>query len=278
MNDFCLFACSDEFQLSNGLEFVRITQNLCQQLGFTLKYMDYAFAEDELDFSKTETVINSESMHQLDRILRERTVTELLLWSDNEASVKPPYVHLNSEFRDTETDNYKYACIYFSMKLLENWSMEKLFSSIRDLLTTLNSLGRLDYVLITTMKTFLPQTYFRGIFTPGLNQGDALNLAMWERKFVDRKKKLRGLYWGNLLNSGHLAQIISKKELLDILDSLGCLYTPINGDDLFFMFPSSELSTSSRDLVEALMKKYDLLMEPDNEAGDDVNRYLILGS
>lgn len=278
MNDFCLFACSDEFQLSRGLEFIRIVQDLCQQLGLVLNKMDYTFADDELDNAQNEAVINSENLNHLDLILRKEMIDELLLWSDRIPSGESEYINLDAELRSKKFDNYKYVCIYFRMEFVENWAMAKLFSLASDSLNVLNHLGRLDYALITTMKAFLPQTYFRGIFTSGLSKEAALNLAMWKQTYVDRKKKLRGLYWGNLLSSSHLAQIGNKGEFLDILETSGCLYTPINGDDLFFMFPSSSSLIPSRDLIEAFLKKNDLLMEPDDKAREDVNRYLVLGS
>jgi hypothetical protein len=277
MNDFCLFACSDGFQLSDGLEFIRIIQDLCQQLGIVLNYMTHTFEDDELNIINTETLISTKNLHRLDKILSKRKIIQLLLWSNSIDPDGSEYRMLDAEFQDYGFDNYKYVCIYFQMGLIENWTIEKIFSFTSNLLNILNHLGKLDYAFITVMDDLFPQTYFREIFTSGLSKEEALNLAMWKRKFVDRKKRLRGLYWGNMLSPGHLAQIVNKREFLEILDTTGCLYTSINGDDLFFMFPSSGQPTPAEGKIETLLNKYNLLMHPDDEARDDVDSSIALG-
>jgi hypothetical protein len=127
------------------------------------------------------------------------------------------------------------------------------------------------------MSSALPGTYFRGIFTTDLSDDQALDIATWETKIDERKTKLRGLYWGNLIGPGHLSQLKDKQVFIARLEALigsQCL-TTINGDALFFMLPSLDMTSDPvASSVESLLKEEDLLMQPNDQAREMVNRSL----
>lgn len=278
MKNFCMFACSDEFQLQeNALEFVGIIQDLSRQLGIVLTHFDYALAEDENVNNMThESPFDTDSTDQLKLVLGEQSVWALALWAGHDEPGKEPYFDLDSELVDTGLVNgYKYTYVHFPMDYIGNLTSITLFSFANSLLSSLNRLGKLDYALIMTMDAALPSTYFHGIFTSGLSDDEALNLATWERKFVERKIRLRGLYWGNLLSAEHLSRLADKGVFIDRLEALVGSHrlATINGDDLFFMLPSSDIATDPvAGSVEALLKEHDLLMQPDDEAKRVVGR------
>jgi hypothetical protein len=145
------------------------------------------------------------------------------------------------------------------------------------MVSALNRIGQLDYALVTTMDPALPSSFFRSIFTSNLSDDEALDLATWKLKLNERKTKLRGLYWGNLLGPGHLAQLTDKRAFLSSLETLVGSHrlTTINGEALFFMLPSPDLTSDPvAASVETLLKENDLLMQPDDQAREIVNRSL----
>src|SRR5258708_30488002 len=105
MKNFCLFACSDQFQFpEKGLEFVSVIHNLCQQLGVELTHFDYLLEEENGRELLNEGRFNSDGIDRLNRVLVEKPIFSIGLWSD---SVKHPYYDLQSELINTgRTDGY----------------------------------------------------------------------------------------------------------------------------------------------------------------------------
>jgi hypothetical protein len=277
MKDFCLFACSNQFQLpEKGLEFVGMIQNLCRNLGIGLTHFDYALDQDENGGGlSNEGSFDPDGTDRLKRALAEQPVFELALWSDYD---KHPYYDLQSELIGTgRFGGYNYVVVQFPMLHVGNLPPPALFSFVSSLVSALNRIGQLDYALATTMDPALPGSFFRGIFTSNLSDDEALDLATWKLKLNERKIKLRGLYWGNLLGPGHLAQLIDKQAFLSSLETLVGSHrlTTINGETLFFMLPSPDLTSDPvAASVEALLRENDLLMQPDDQAREMMNRSL----
>lgn len=277
MKDFCLFACSDQFQLpEKGLEFVGVIQNLCRNLGIGLTHFDYALDQDENGGElSNEGSFDPDGIDRLKRALAEQPVFELALWSDYD---KHPYYDLQSELIGTgRFGGYNYVVVQFPMHHVGNLTSTALFYFVSGLVSALNRIGQLDYALATTMDSALPGSYFRGIFTSNLSDDEALDLATWKLKLDERKTKMRGLYWGNLLGPGHLAQLTDKRAFLSRLETLvgSQSLTTINGDALFFMLPSLDVTSDPVSAsVESLLKEYDLLIQPDDQAREMVNRSL----
>jgi hypothetical protein len=261
MKDFCIFACSDEFQLFNSLEFIKITQNLCLKLGITLSHIEYFHWYDDPDKSNHEMVFNPENVRNLQWVFSKKRLTSLILRAENENADELIYLNLESKIKDFEVDNYKYVFFHFPMKFIENWSQANLFSFSSDLLASLNQMGRLDYALITTMEAHLVSTFFTDIFTEDLSKEQEMDIAIWGEQFVHRKMKLRNLYWGNLLSASHLARVENKSELIELFALSSCLHSPINGDDLFFLFPSDDLAAHSASPIRSFLDTHDLLMK-----------------
>jgi hypothetical protein len=160
------------------------------------------------------------------------------------------------------------------MKLIRKMVMPQILSLTSQLLRSLNHLGNIDYALLTIMDSSLCQIYFRGIFTSDLSDEEALDIAMWENKYVKRKELARGLFWGNLLSVNHLRRIVDKKKFDERLENyVDDLHTTINGDDLFFMLPTINTKSDPTAIaVRTLLKEYDLIMEPDDNDREIVSR------
>ncbi len=277
MKDFCLFACSDQFQLpEKGLDYVGVIQNLCQQLGIVLTHFAYDLDRDVYGKRPTnEGRFDPDGVARLKQVITERSLYQLALWSDYD---EHPYFDLRSELNDSNRFGfYSYAYIQFPLHHEVNPISTDLFSFVSSLLSSLNRIGQMDYALVTMMDSALPATFFLNVFTTNLSDDEALNLATWKIKLEERKTKLRGLYWGNLLGPGHLSQLTDRQAFLARLEALigSQRLTTINGDALFFMLPSPDMiSDPAAASVESLLKEQDLLMQPDDRAREMVNSSL----
>lgn len=276
MNSYCLFACSDRIHVKNSIiDFVRVVQDFSRSIDSPLTHIDYSFAEDEDSnrISSNESYLNAETLGRLTMSLEKKRISELVLWSAHDNVGKSPYQGFYAEIRDAGPRyDFESITISFPMELIEGRSMTRVFSLTYQLLKSLNHLGKLDYALLTSIDSSLIATYFRGVFTPNLSEEQALDIAVWEQKFMERKRLLRGLYWGNLLSANHLMSIHNKRDFLDHLeDSVQGLHTTINGDDLFFMLPTTDTKSDPvAKSVETLLLEYNLLMHP----GDDIKQVL----
>jgi len=270
--NFCLLAYSDRFHLQKkALEYLGILQEISSQLEVPLTHMDYALIEDYDDGVgiSNEANINPESINLLGKVLKDKQIFKLAVWSleDEEDESSPDNIH--AEVIEINPDTgYKYAFIHFPVKRIENLGPVALFSFASNLVSSLNRLGRLDYALVIIMKPGMPQTYFRDIFAPGLNEEEAANLAMWNRREGERKIRLRGLYRGNLLGRDHLLRLADQNAFKHSLEHLvgGDQMTSINGDDLFFMLPFSNNQSGDKfDKIKELLIENDLLMQPNEK-------------
>ena len=295
--DFCLLAYSEQFHLQTKvLEYLGILKEISTQLGVPFTHMDYALIEDFDDGKgvsnedaliedydddvgiSNETNINPESINLLEKKLKDKHIFELAVWSleDEKNENSPDNIH--AEVLEINPNaGYKYAYIHFPIKRIESLGPEALFTFVSNLVSSLNNLGRLDYALVAIMKPDMPQTYFRDIFAPGLNEDEAANLAMWNRREGERKIRLRGLYWGNLLGCNHLLRLADQNAFKQSVENLvgRDQITTINGDDLFFMQPFSNHQSGVKfDKIKELLIENDLLMQPNEEDIREARRFL----
>jgi hypothetical protein len=277
MKDLCLFACSDQFQLSfKALEYVELIQSLGRQFGVELTHLDYSVGEDENgNVISNDIYLDTDGAAKLKQISDSQSICELALSSDR---VENPYFELQSEWIETGgSDSYKFMYIQIPMKYVDNLPPADTFSLMVNSITSLNQIGRLDYALVTIMDAVIPSTYFRGIGTSDLSKNDVLDLTVWERRLNERKTKLRGVYWGNLLGPQHIIRLPDKQAFIARLETLlgSDRLVSINGEALFFMLPSSEPSLNPvKASIEELLMEYDLLMQPDDEVRESVEQSL----
>jgi len=277
MKDLCLFTCSDQFQLSiKALEYVELIQSLGRQFGIELTHLYYSRGEDKNgnDISN-EINFDPDGVEKLRQALDSGSVCDLALWSDQP---KHPYFDLHSELTDEEkTHGYKFMYIQIPTSYIENLPPADTFSLMVSLISSVNQIGRLDYAYVTIMDSALPSTFFRGIGTSNLSKNDVLDLTLWESRRNERRTKLRGVYWGNLLGPHHLARLPDKQAFIVRLETLlgGDRVASVNGNALFFMLPFSDPSLNPvKASIEELLMKYDLLMQPDDEVREMVEQHL----
>jgi len=279
MNDFCLFACSDQFQLpAKGLEWINAVQGLCRQLEIRLTNYAYDLDWEVSDADGAEERFDPSEIDPLKQILAENPVYQLSLWSQNDEAAT---VNLRCEiFDEARFHGNRRAYLQFPMSQVEGRTPGALFAFAGNLLSMLDRIGALDYAMITRMKSSLPAMYFREAFTEDLSDEEALNQATWISQGKTHKTKLRGLYWGNFLGPGHLAQIADRSAFMKRLSELigNPSISQIRPDTLFFMLPTAEGSadpvTAS---VASFLKEHDLLMQPDDEARDILRRSITKG-
>lgn len=278
MKNYCLFVCFDGINMNHSVDvFVSIVQDLSQSLNINLTHIDYSFIEEEdEEFASThESFFSSEVVTFLNKALQTKALSGLALWSAQNDLGRWSYPKIYAELVDAGLGHdYKYIVMSFPMILIEDMAMTKIFSLTSQLLASLKHLGKPDYGFVTTINPSLVSTYFRGIFTSNLSDEEALDIAMWENRFVERKNLLRGLFWGNLLSSNHLIRIPDFKKFLSRLElSVDSLHNTITDDDLFFMLPTTNTKSDlAAEAVRILLKEYDLIMEPDNNDREVVSR------
>ncbi len=266
MKDFCLFVCSDNFELrSKALSFIIEIRYISEQLGISLTHLGYSFkATESSDNFYHEGPFNLENVEKLKLALEHNLISEINLQAVSE--IENGY--LNSELIVSEIYNdYKYLYIQFPLSRIVDMPLPTLFLFTSGMLSSLTStLGQPDYAFFTMMDSKIPPAYFRGIMSPGVSYEEALNLIMWERKLSERKSKLRGLYWGNLLGKSHLLgfSISEFKGRLELL--IGRDYVTMIDENLFFLLPSVDMASNNvSESVKVLLTEYGLLMEANDE-------------
>lgn len=275
MADFCLFVCSDQFQISNnGLEYVRFIQNLSQQLGIELTH--YAFASSEEENLYIEGYFDKNALYRLEKLIVGSRSFAISIWSDKHIQ-EDSYYALNSQLTNmVMSGDYKYLFIQIPMDYVLNQISSTLFLFARDLLISLDQIAVIDYALCTQMNSAVAGLFFNGAFTDEISDEEAMDLAIWNSRLDERNTKLRGLYLGNLLGPGHLSQISNQQEFIARLDTLigNQSIAIINNHSLFFMLPSPNLASDSVAIsVHSLLESYNLLMEPDDQARESFNSY-----
>lgn len=279
MNDFCLFACSDQFQLpAKGPEWINAMQGLCRQLGIRLTNYAYDLDWEVSDADGAEGRFDPGEIDPLKQILAEKPVYQLLLWSQNDETA--PANFRCEMFDEARFQGNRHVYLQFPMSRVERMKRGERFAFASNLLSSLNQVGKLDYAMITIMGSSLPATYFREAFTEDLSDEEALNLATWISQSKTHKTKLRGLYWGNFLGPGHLAQLTDKSAFMKRLSGMigNQQISQIRPDSLFFMLPSAEgISDPIAASVASLLKEQDLLMQPDDRAREILRRSITKG-
>lgn len=253
------------------MEFIELVQSLSEHLGMTLTHVGYSFGtkqeEDEIVTSNS----RYEGVDSVRSLLAKYAPLELALWSNFDEPDRAQHLNLYAKLVTGEIlSKVRFAYIQFPLERIGHLTSITLFHFVSASLTRLNASGQLDYALVTTMDAQAhPSTYFHGIFTRGLSHIEALNLATWQRNIDQRKTKLRGVYWGNLLGARHLSQLVDRGTFIDRLEALVGSHqlTSLSGDDLFFMLPTSNATTDPvAGSVEALLAEHGLLMEADDDA------------
>jgi hypothetical protein len=280
MNNFCLHASSDQLQPQrDALKFVEVIKSLSNQLELALTHLTLSGSDiestDEVSIEIELTPSNIVSSLPLDQY----SITELSVRSSRIDGVEESYWDMYAEIApSTFVDECYHAYIQFPSYHVSNLAPNSQFSFIRNLLESLAGIAPLDYALVTLMDdSKFPSTYFRGIYNSRLSYDEILNQAMWQGHIAERKRKLRGIYWGNLMGALHLSSLKDKANFEKRLASLvGYEFiVKINNDNLFFLLPAIATETSSNNivhLVEALLREYDLLMQPDGKDKHRANR------
>lgn len=279
MRDFCLFACSDQFDLpEKGAQFLEVTLNLCQQLGVEITHYFYTLdPKENLPNLSREGKLTLNGKNLLIKALTEKPIKELVLWSDYP---EHEYYEFKTEIINTGPFNrYKYVYLELPMDYINRLETTFLFVLVNKLLYDWNQIGQLDYALVTEMDSSLPSTYFSNIFTDDLNKEQALDIATWITNLNERRKKIRGVYWGNLLGPGHLSQANDKMAFISHLETLmkGSKITVIDNKSLFFMFSSPDISNDPiAKEVKSFLKNQNFLMEGDEVAMAMIKPYMHL--
>ena len=126
------------------------------------------------------------------------------------------------------------------------------------------------YGLVNAMPSDkLPALYFSNISTNTLSTSDRNDLSIWRRCGHLYQKKIRGVYWGNLITDLHLGE---NRQV--ILNELGNILGTANVQEwsegkYFFLMPTdlAELSKNSKEFeqihgkLHQILAKYELFME-----------------
>ena len=126
------------------------------------------------------------------------------------------------------------------------------------------------YGLVNAMPSEkLPALYFSNISTNTLSTSDRNDLSIWRRCGHLYQKKIRGVYWGNLISDLHLGE---NRQV--ILNELGNILGTANVQEwsegkYFFLMPTdlAELSKNPKEFeqihgkLHQILAKYELLME-----------------
>lgn len=272
--DFYLLAYSDQFQLQKmAVEYLTVMQELCSQLEVKLTHMDYSSVvddddNDDDDDSSNEIIFDTDGTDLLRNVLKDKQISYLTAWSlEDEKNDAFPYDIHSGIFGSNPVSAGK-LYIQFPIKRVENLGAAALFSFVNKLIASLNRLGRLDYALVTTMKPHMPQAFFMDVIDNLIDEEQNANIVMWNRRRSERKSRLRGIYWGNLLGRDHFLRLADVNFFKRSLEKVvgGDHMATINGDDLFFMLSSSDLSSGAQfDEVRELLIENNLLMQPDEE-------------
>jgi hypothetical protein len=135
-----------------------------------------------------------------------------------------------------------------------------------ELLSAADPLTDVLYALVSRMSVAaLPGMYFAAdADVPNMTQEEDRNSLTWYAQREDFWRKVRGVYWGNLLSAAHLAALGGAAQFaLDIASIVGeDLVVRLGEDRIFFMMPDMD---ESRIEVERLFANADLLMIASDE-------------
>jgi hypothetical protein len=206
-----------------------------------------------------------ENLERLEQLSGAEPILDLLIWS--EQGGHDPAWEIHTEFVDAkDIHGARYAFFQFPNDLIVQLPEQSQFELVKELFSALNRLGRLDYGFATTMDfAEMPWLYFRGYSLPKLSRDLKLNLALWHRQIREYKKKVRGVYWVNVLGAGHLAALNDRqgfeRRLADLIgrESL----STFGQTDLCFRVPSTGTDPNPHVIaVQNHMMEHDLLMLP----------------
>jgi hypothetical protein len=129
------------------------------------------------------------------------------------------------------------------------------------LLHSLDKLVEIREFFVTRMEDRkLPYFYFANNFTDGLSFKETLTLVAWENYLEDKSTKLRGLFWGNLLNKNHLKPHGQNRVIMQLQEILGeSNVLTLSSGGVFFTLPKS---TTIKHKVEDLLNDFHLLITP----------------
>lgn len=124
------------------------------------------------------------------------------------------------------------------------------------------------YALVTRMSVAaLPAMYFAAdADVPNMTAEEDQNSLTWYEQRGDFWRKVRGVYWGNLLSAGHLSALGGAIQFVQDIGSIvgADLVAHLDDDKVFFMLPDMD---KSRTAVEQLLAKADVLMVPSSDGG-----------
>jgi hypothetical protein len=142
------------------------------------------------------------------------------------------------------------------------------FPIFLELLSAADTLCDGLYAFVTRMSVVaLPAMYFgANIDVPNMSPEEDQNSLSWYEQRKDFWRRVRGVYWGNLLSAGHLSALGGATQFAQDIGSIvgADLVARLGDDKVFFMLPDLD---ESRTEVEKLLRKADLLMVPSIDDG-----------
>lgn len=137
------------------------------------------------------------------------------------------------------------------------------FPAFLELLSVTETLCDSLYALVTRMSiAALPAMYFAAdADVPNMTSEQDENSLTWYEQRMDFWRKVRGVYWGNLLSAEHLSVLGGTERFMQRIVSIvgSDLVARLEEDKVFFMLPDMD---ESRTAVERLLVEADLLMRP----------------
>ena len=269
MEQICLVAYSDSFQLrARLLDYVELVQEITRKLEVPLT--DYTYhTEENLEGDAELHRFDAESLGRLSEGAARESIRDLIFWSDPGPEQHTSYWDFYAEMVDASlVYGCKYVYVQFPAERIMHLDSAAKLTFMGKVLSSVARLGQLEYALVTVMNyERLPWLYFRGLAVPGLSSDEMSNLFMWRRQIAERKMRLRGVYWGNLLSEAHLSRLAERERFIarlsDLVGAQGL--ATINRGGLFFMLPSpSMISNPIKVQLEALLRQHDLLMQPND--------------
>lgn len=220
----CVNIYFQDYRETKGIiDFYIFVKNFVEGLGRTISHFscDY-FGNTQIVKKEQVYRFSNQNIKKLDLILENVKFRNLFFYQSDSRDVLYDSTVIIALDDDTRYKPYRRIYIEMShniMSQLEKNGYQKNF--FVDLFQGVDQIVDIQYGFITAMaQSKLPAIYFSDVHVSTTDKDEILNLAIWLSKRDKYDKKMRSIYWGNLLGVGHLTTINDENLFLEQLTTL----------------------------------------------------------